>query len=322
MRSTTSLSAALPQTRRARRPIRTALLVLAVALPGLAACTADPGSAAEFDGIGYSQSALGDRVQQVIDEQAGGTSTTLSRQSANRTQLTDVIRSHLIGKAAAAAGISVTPGEVQETVQSSGIDPAAVAQSLQIPLADVPATLGDLVLVSKIATATGGAVTTDVVSTTYEGVVVPDRAAGIALRSAIQADPGNAVALMDATGGRRGSQVISSAEAHAVEGAAGLFRAAVGDVVVVPQANGVVVALITARSSQQQVIQLGTLGSGLEGLLEVERVILSTVAATSAIEVNPRFGLWDPVSVSVVPDPLAAVPDVPAPGTGLTAAPA
>lgn len=219
----------------------------------------------------------------------------------NRGQATSAIRSQLLEQAAARAGVTVTDEEVN----------AALAQSATT--GDLSRrTVRDLLLLERWfgALPAEGAAVTDV-SVNVEGVVVPDRATAVATRTRWLDRPD----VVDTEVGAASSPVRQDFRMvqRPALGALGVYRAAVGDVILAPAANGGVAVLRIADRQEQPArltaaaVQAASQNAGsspsqqLSAIFDLGALLLAPTAGQIGVTVNPRIGAWDPLSVAVIP---------------------
>ncbi|MEO5833175.1 MAG: hypothetical protein ABIR83_07360 [Nakamurella sp.] len=145
-------------------------------------------------------------------------------------------------------------------------------------------------------------------SVDYELINVDSLEIALAARSRYTADPGSWATDLAAAGSDRGSSGSASA---AGPGAAliptGVYSAGVGDFIVVPAGNSTAtIVRITAHSMSSAPLDVSTLQQAGPAVVNAIGAMLlnqTTGAAVPPVEVNPRFGVWDPAVAQVVPAP-------------------
>ncbi len=304
-----SRSAARPAARWARlRWVAAALGAATV----LASCGTVPGAAVTIDGTEVSTLTVRDRVTEVAGADAAADNDTLAGQT--RAQLTTIIRHQLTRAAAEKHGITVTDGDVNAFIaqyddyqRSSGApDMGAV---LGVPADDLKETSYDLLVFDQLMAGIpdGGVDVTDV-AVTVDAVPAATWAEAVAARTKYLADPAamdaDAAAAMAANpqipGGR---ETLLEQPQHAVFG---IFSAAAGEILLVPQGpQGYLVVRVTERSEQPgkltaQAISDAYQSAGLAAEIAIASLLLGPEAHEAHIELNPRFGVWDPRIVQVV----------------------
>jgi hypothetical protein len=304
-----SRSAARPSARWARlRWVAAALGAATV----LASCGTVPGAAVTIDGTQVSTLTVRDRVTEVAGPDAAADNDTLAAQT--RAQLTTIIRHQLTRAAAEKHGITVTDADVNAFIsqyddyqRSSGApDMGAV---LGVPADDLKETSYDLLVFDQLMAAIpdGGMDVTDV-AVRVDAVSAATWAEAVAARTKYLADPtamdADAAAAMAANpqlpGGR---ETLLEQPQHAVFG---IFSAAAGEILLVPQGpQGYLVVRVTERSEQPgkltaQAISDAYQSAGLAAEIAIASLLLGPEAHEAHIELNPRFGVWDPRIVQVV----------------------
>ncbi len=142
----------------------------------------------------------------------------------------------------------------------------------------------------------------------YEFLAVDTLAAALDARTRYAGDPGAWAGDVAAAGEQRGGEgeaVAAGAGARLIP--TGLFSAAPGSFVVVPGGDGTATVLrVTERSVGSAPLDGAALSqldpnavNALGGMLLAQRA----GSAAGDVEVNPRFGVWDPVVAHVVPAP-------------------
>lgn len=304
-----SRSAARPAARWARlRWIAAALGAATV----LASCGTVPGAAVTIDGTEVSTLTVRDRVTEVAGTDPAADNDTFAAQA--RAQLTTIIRHQLARAAAEKNGISVTDADVNANIakyddyqRSSGAQD--IGTVLGVPADDVEETYYDLLVFDQLVAAIpdGGIDVTDV-DVTVDAVPAATWSDAVAARTKYLADP----AAMDADAAAAlaanpqlpgGHESLLEQPQHAVFG---IFSAAAGEILLVPQGTqGYLVVRVTERSEKpatltSQMIGNAAQSAGLSGQIAIASLLLVPEAHEAHIELNPRFGVWDPRIVQVV----------------------
>lgn len=287
------------------------LFVLPV-LPVLASCaTPPPSAAAEVGEVAISEAdVFAAAASAVTAIQAGATAPTsgpgpVETAYYNRGQATSAIRSQLLEQAAARAGITVSEQEVSTALAQSA---SATGGSGDVGRRAVR----DLLLLERwfASLPADGAAVTDV-SVGVEGVLVADRAAGVATRSRWLGQPDVVDSEVSASSNpvRQQFQLTT----RPALGALGVYHAAVGDVILAPAADGGVAVLrITSRQEQPARLTANDLAAASQGagggpsqqlsaIFDLGALLLAPTAEQVGVTVNPRIGAWDPLSVAVIP---------------------
>lgn len=278
----------------------------------LASCGTVPGAAVSIDGTEVSSLTVRDRVTAVAGADASADNDTLAAQS--RVQLTTIIRHQLTRAAAEKHGITVSDADVNASIsqfddyQRSSGSPT-MESVLGVPADDVKATVYDLLVFDKLMSAipADGADVTDV-DVTVDAVPAATWADAVAARTKYLADP----AAMDADAAAAlaanpqlpgGHESLLEQPQHAVFG---IFSAAAGEILLVPQGTqGYLVVRVTQRSEKPgkltaQAIANAYQSAGLAAEISLASLLLGPQATAAKIELNPRFGVWDPRIVQVV----------------------
>lgn len=279
----------------------------------LASCGTVPGAAVTIDGTEVSTQAVRDRVAEVAGADASADADTLAAQA--RSQLTTIIRHQLTRAAAEKNGITVSESDVNAYIadyddyQRSTAGAQDMNTVLGVPADDLAAISYDLLVFNQLVAAIPdeGVDVTDV-DVTVDAVPAATWADAVAARTKYLADP----AAMDADAAAAlaanpqlpgGHESLLEQPQHAVFG---IFSAAAGEILLVPQGTqGYLVVRITQRSEKPgklttQMIGNAAQSAGLAGQIAIASLLLGPEAQETHIELNPRFGVWDPRIVQVV----------------------
>lgn len=279
--------------------VGTALLVGA----GVAGCAASPGSAAVVGSTSISESTILDQTQQVIGSVPTNQTADFQSSTISRALVQSAIRHQLVLAASAKTGIDVSDEQVNQVLAQSS--PSALASQLGVPQSAVTSTVHDLLvlnaLIAKLPPA-GTPVTN--VTVTIEGVPAASRADAVAKLARYLGNPSALNADIAAAGQQAlVKQTFSMLDAPQL-GAFGLFHAGVGDFVLLDVNGQFLVAKILSRSEQPAAITQSTFAAQQQqqgGALALATIMLAPYASAEGVQVNPRFGDWDPLSVQVVP---------------------
>ena len=267
----------------------------------------EAGSAYLVDGGSVSDASVQHDSSVFTQENVTTTPTDVETASFNRAQITFAVRHALIAKALAAKGIVITDAELaaaQAQVTAPGADPNLPLQ-VGLPKAKEADVLHDAVALDELVKAlpAAGAPVSDV-AVTAEGVPAASRAEAVSLRSHFIADPGSMDAAVAAAGPTNGvpKKVYRLLQTPAV-GTAGLYQPSTGAVVIVPGSSGYLVLRTSGRSVISTNLTPAAFSSlaGLSSLFNVGALLLAPYQGAAGISVNPRYGLWDPASLQVVP---------------------
>lgn len=266
------------------------------------ACATSATDAATVGDQSISEQAIFDRAASVSEQvqQAGQPAPTqLDLAALNRTQTAAAIRSQLWATAAADAGVVISDAEVNTAMSGSSSNVSATTVTEQ---GEVGQLYRDLLSLQGVFTAAGarGLPVTDV-TVRIDGAAVPNRDEAVALRSSVLANPDGAAALLAGS-----ASPIPSTEVDLVARPAlaptGIFLAKPGEVLLYPQ-NGqfVVVRVLDRRESQTALTATQLQAESIQNQLDLGALALQPYVAEQGVTVNPRIGLFDPLSVQVVP---------------------
>lgn len=279
-------------------------------------------------GVTLSQDALAARTTGVLGAQPAGTTAPSSAQPSdtsvpassttalaaaadpaarsrmNRIQITDIIRHQLVTACLTAGCAAVSDAQVTQVLQTN--PPSSLAAQLQIPQADVAATVRDVLVLDQLlrkVPAAGERVQDVVVQ--VEGLSSTDRAGAVADRGLLLGSAQQISAALSAAGARALKPTALSLVKNPGLAPTGLFQAAVGDVLVIGQGNPqypfAVVRVMSRTVSPQLLTTAGLSGQNTVTVIALGSLLLTPYAAGLNVRVNPRFGVWDPASLQVVP---------------------
>jgi hypothetical protein len=278
----------------------------------LAACGTVPGAAVSIDGTDVSTQTVLGRVTDVIGTDQTADDETRAAQA--RSQITTIIRHQLTRAAAKDKGIHVSDADVNAFIaqydsyqRSSGAP--AMGSVLGVPTDDIRDTSYDLLVFDQLMAAipadgvdvTDVEVTVDAVPAATWTDAVAARTKYLADPAAMSADAKAALAANPQLPG--GHESLLEQPQHAVFG---IFSAAAGEILIVPQGSqGYLVVRVTQRTERPGKLT-GTMiadtyqSVGLAGEIALASLLLGPEAAKTHIDLNPRFGVWDPKIVQVI----------------------
>ena len=259
----------------------------------------ESGSAAVVGSTDISESVIQEQSNGFINEALQGTATDVQRAQLNRTQLTFQVRHQVIARAAQAAGITLDQAQIN-TAQTQ-LAAQGVAKSMGLQAADLPILAQDYLLLGQIASrqpATGAKVVN--ISVNAEGVAVASRDEAVAKLSTYLADPAKLTADVAAAGQSGLTSQKYNLLAQPTAGAFGLYRAGTGSYVILPNNTGYLLLRVSGRTSSTATLTAETLQSAQSASDFFDLAVL-LLPPDDQVSVNPRFGVWDPASLQVVP---------------------
>ncbi|WP_037365182.1 SurA N-terminal domain-containing protein [Nakamurella lactea] len=294
----------MPSLTLARSPrTRRLTAVAAAVILGLSlnACTDQVGSAATVNGQRIDESF----VSATTAALTAGAETPPGNnelQFRNRQVLTNQIRHDLITQAAAAEKLTVDEAQVNATT-SEGAEQLLQVLGGGYTEAQVPQAVRDTLLVLQLAQRDQGKKATDVQVKADIISGYANRAEAIAARERFLADPAAMKTALTAAAAEQkgGTQSISLLTQPQYAGF-GLYTEPVGSIVLVDIDNGASLARITER----KVVESDQLATNIQNATGADQFALAWLALASYVRnepvtVNPRFGVWDPVALQVVP---------------------
>jgi len=286
----------------ARRFVRTVAIVGALGL-AMAGCSTQATSAATVGDQVISEQAIFDRTSALAAqaESAGGSAPApAALAELNRAQTTSAIRSRLLEVAAADRGVVITDEQVNAAMAGGGASDAA--SQLGTPESQVDQTVRDLLRLEGLVTAaaaTGVPITN--VTVKVDGVSVATRDEAVATRTKFLADPQAVDAAIKASAQPLQAQSLSVLKEPTVA-PTGVFNAEPGDVILYPISNGYYVVRVLERTVEPAVLTAADLTpQQLGGKFDLGALILAPYAEQAGVTVNPRLGVWDPLTLQVVP---------------------
>lgn len=288
--------------RRLLRGAAGAVVVLAAAT----GCNSQPGAAVQVAGTTISESAVQQDSTVFLTQNPSVAATDATRAAANRAQITFRVRHVLIEKALSAAGVTVTAAEVAAAAASVKAQQGqSLAAQLDLPASAEADVIHDLValqeLVGKLPAS--GVRITDV-SVTAQGIAAATRDQAVALRSRYLSDP---AAMDTAVASAPTGQGVPQARYDLLKqpelGSTGLFQPTAAGIFILPQNDTYLVLRATGRAVATATLDSSRFSSisGVGNAFDVGALLVSDQQQSAGISVNPRFGVWDPASVQVVP---------------------
>jgi hypothetical protein len=217
----------------------------------------------------------------------------------NRTQTTTAIRSQLLAVAAGEQGVVVTDEQVNEAIASAG---SAAGQLGASPEA-TEQTFRDLLMVEGLLAKQSAGVPITDVKVSIEGISVPTRDEAVATRSQFLSDPNSVDAAIAASATPVNPAAPISLLAQPTSANTGIFNAQPGDVILFPYTDGYYVLRIVDRVEEPGTLTINDLASqqDIGTVLDLGSLVLQPVGSATGVTVNPRLGVWDPLSLQVVP---------------------
>ena len=285
---------------------RRSLTVLAcVAVVGFssAGCATQATAAAEVGDVSISEALIFDRTSAVVQQVvAAGNPTPDASTLAelNRRQATSAIRSELLQLAATDAGIVITDEQVNAALADTTATDAAA--QLGAPASMVDQTVRDLLRLEGLVStqsAQGAPIKNVVVD--IDGVSVATRDEAVATRTQFLADPQSVDGVIAASQAPVQPQTATILTTPTVA-PTGIFNADPGDVILYPNPDGYYVVRIRDRTVEDGVLTAADLTpQDLGGKFDLGALLLQPFAEQVGVSVNPRLGVWDPLTLQVVP---------------------
>lgn len=269
-----------------------------------AGCATDSAtSAAQVGTTAISESSIFDRTTAIVAEvQAQGQETPDAATLAelNRRQTTAAIRSYLLEVAADDKGVAITDEQVNAALAGGNV--SDTASQLGAPPSMLEQTVRDLLRLEGLVStqsASGAPITNVVVN--IDGVSVATRDEAVALRSKFLADLGSADAAIAAAATPVDPQTVSILQTPTVA-PTGVFAADKGDILLYPNPDGYFVVRVLDRTVEPAVLTVADLSAQqLAGQFDLGALLLTPYAEAAGVSVNPRLGVWDPLTLQVIP---------------------
>ena len=285
------------------RQVGRALAVVATVGVVISGCGTGPSQVGSAAIVGSTAVPL-DQVQSRLDVALGKTDAVAQLAASGigapdiaRDVVTGAVLHDLLARTAAADGITVTEADVDAALAESGGADAALSQSLY-DLSAVRERVRDRIIAVRHAerVAPGLAVTADLIAT-------DSREDAAAKAQVLAAGGPEADALFDANpqNSRRSMtyEAVRSPEAASTV----LFGLPVGRTAYFqpsPQQANWIVLRVTDRREDAQADPNATASLGEADLAAIGQRLLQPLADDVGVRVNPRYGVWDPVSMRVV----------------------
>jgi hypothetical protein len=285
----------------ARRILTT---IAGVGIVGLiaAGCATSATAAAQVGDVSISEADIFASSSALVSQYESSSQTTAGLAAVstlNRTQTTTAIRSELLDLAAAQQGVVVSDEQVNEAIASAG----SAASQTGASSSSTEQTFRDLLTVEGLISSQSAGVPITDVKVSVEGVSVPTRDEAVATRSQFLSDPSSVAATIAASAAPIRLDEPISLVAEPTSANTGIFNTQPGDVILYPYSGGYYVLRIVDRVEEPAVLTLNDLASqqDLTGLLDLGSLVLQPVGSATGVTVNPRLGVWDPLSLQVVP---------------------
>lgn len=263
----------------------------------LAGCGASPSAAITVDGASISQAELTNRTQEL----AGDQTNPALWASFNRRQLTEMARHELLARAAAEHGLTVTNEEAEQASQAAA--PGQIATELQVPTAQVPSAWRDFLMMRKLLASQPKGFPVTNVTVSGSGVLVTDYDQALAVRDKLR-EVGRAAAVVADAGANGIPQSRLDLLTNIGLADSGLFIAQPGDVLILPQQKGYAVIRVGSRTVAPATLTVTELSAAtsLQDLMALGSLALAPYEKSVQVQVNPRYGKWDPLAMQVVSD--------------------
>lgn len=264
------------------------------------------GSAFIVDGQSVSDASVQHDSAVFAQENVTTALTDIETASFNRAQITFAVRHVLIARALSAKGLVISDAELaaaKAQVDAPG-STANLPVQVGVPKAEEPDVLHDVVALDELVKALPAAGTpVQNVSVTAEGVPATTRGEAVTLRSHFIADPASMNAAVAAAGTNGVAKKVYQLVQTPVAGAAGLYQPSSGGVVIVPGSTGYLVLRTSGRTVTTTNLTQAAFSSlsGLSAAFDVGALLLAPYQGAAGISVNPRYGVWDPATLQVVP---------------------
>ena len=295
-----------------RRPQRLlGALTAALVLLGATGCSVRAGSAVVVGGTSVPESSVQHDTAAFSAQNLTTPATQAQTALFNRAQITFAVRHALMAKAISAQGITVTEAQVNATRTRLTAQNEKAAAALGLPSDDEQDVVHDLVAIDAMIRklpASGAPVTN--VTVTAEGVPATTRDQAVAKRAEYLAHP----ARMDTDAAAAGQNGVPKGQYDLLRtvsaGALGLYQLSAGQVVIVPGTQGYLVLRSASRTVSRAALTAAAFTTpdpstgaapGIATVFDLAALLLVPYESGTPISVNPRYGVWDPVSVQVVP---------------------
>jgi len=278
---------------------------LVLASSTLTGCTMTAGAAVIIDGNPISESSLQHDVAAFTAKNMTTAMAPAQTASFNRAQITYQVRHALIGKAVAAQKIVITQDQLTAAkTQIAAQGAAGLALQLDLPASvEADVVFDALALTALIKALPAAGVPVENISVRAEGVSVTTRDQAVALRSKALDNP----AVLDGAVAAAGQTALPKQVYKLLQtpgaGAVGLYQSRTQAVVIFPNSSGYLVLRTSDRMVQQVNLTASNFSSitQLSEVFDVASLLLAPYQGEAAISVNPRYGVWDPATLQVIP---------------------
>ena len=269
----------------------------------VAGCSTSATAAAQVGDSAIAESLIFDRTTALVAEVQAADGKTLDPSAiaeVNRSQTTSAIRSRLLEVAADVKGVVVTDEQVNATL--AGGNGSDAASQLRAPQTGIAQTVRDLLRLEGLVgtqEAAGAPITN--VTVRLDGVSVATRDEAVVTRTQFLADPAAVGAVIAASAAPVQPQTFDVLQSPTLA-PTGIFNGEPGDVILYPSPDGYYVVRILERTVEPAVLTAAALQpQTLRGQFDLGALLLAPYAEAAGVTVNPRLGVWDPITLQVVP---------------------
>jgi len=282
-----------------QRLLLSTLAAAAVLLTGTA-CATSATDAAIVGDVSIAEQTIFDRTSQVSGqiEQQGQQSLTVEQLAyLNRAQTTEAIRSALLAQAAQDRGVVVTDAQVNAAM----VNPTSAATGSR---PDPQVYRDQLLLEGLLSASTGQDLSFTDRQVTIDGFLVSTQADATAMKDLLQSVPvGEALPAAGSSATPLPERTVDLLTEPA-SAWTDVLAARPGGTVILTGSNGYYVVRVVDRSEAPTTVAAAKIlaTQDLDSLRAFASVaLLQQYAAQVGVTVNPRMGVWDPVSLQVVP---------------------
>ncbi|RIJ71242.1 hypothetical protein D1871_14550 [Nakamurella silvestris] len=220
---------------------------------------------------------------------------------AARRELTQRIQHQLLEQVNSTLTPPVTDGEVTAVVGTPRA--AAIADQLDVPEAELPARIKDVLVLTRLV---DDAIKTHTpvpnIEVQIAMITYPDLAQARAKEAAFRLDPQSFTELVDSgVDGRTAVQI--AVQTDPALASTGVFSLPVGTMMTLSSGDSGLVARIDTTTTTTAPIPDDTDLTDLRALQGLGGLLLTQATVDSPVVVDPRFGSWDPAVAQVVPHP-------------------
>lgn len=281
-----------------QRLLLSTLAAAAVLLTGTA-CATSATDAAIVGDVSIAEQTIFDRTSQVSGqiEQQGQQSLTVEQLAyLNRAQTTEAIRSALLAQAAQDRGVVVTDAQVNAAM----VNPTSAATGSRPD----PQVYRDQLLEGLLSASTGQDLSFTDRQVTIDGFLVATQADATAMKDRLDSVPaGGALPAAGSSATPLPERTVDLLTEPA-SAWTDVLAARPGGTVILTGSNGYYVVRVVDRSEAPTTVPAARIlaTQDLDSLRAFASVaLLQKYAAQVGVTVNPRMGVWDPVSLQVVP---------------------